>query len=245
MESKVILIVDDEEINLEFFDIMLSKLGFRVEKAKDGQEALEKIKETIPDLVLLDNIMPKLSGWEVTRILKTDPDYAAYSNIPIVMFSAMDDVRDKIEGFELGVEDYITKPFNFSEVLSRINSVLKHQEMSAQLIQRQRRLAVLESLNKSFSFFASHIKEPLEKIDSKIDNINIEDKNEVNGFLAEVKELSRMMLASLEGLEEEIDELSRQDSNLKNAELTLDELEAKYQKHFKLWKEREAVKEER
>lgn len=244
MENKVILIVDDEEINLEFFDIMLSKLGFRVEKARDGQEALEKIRETIPDLILLDNIMPKLSGWEVTRLLKTDPEYAAYSSIPIVMFSAMDDVRDKIEGFELGVEDYITKPFNFSEVLSRINSVLKHQEMSAQIVQRERRLAVLESLNKSFSFFANHIKTPMEKIDAMLNNIDIDDKSQVEALVKDVKELSRTVLASLEGLEEEISQLSREDSSLKRAALSLDELEEKYQKHFKLWKEREAVKEE-
>ena len=117
-----ILIVDDEPINLEFFDVMLSKLGFQVEKAVDGEEALEKVQACNPDLIILDNIMPKLSGWEVTRTLKHDAAYRRYRNTPIIMFSAMNEVKDRIEGFEQGVDDYITKPFNFSEVLARIRA---------------------------------------------------------------------------------------------------------------------------
>ena len=93
-----ILIVDDEPINLEFFDVMLSKLGFEVEKANDGEEALVKVVETDPDLILLDNIMPKLSGWEVTKKLKQDKEFRRYRQTPIIMFSALDEVRDKIEG---------------------------------------------------------------------------------------------------------------------------------------------------
>ena len=77
-----ILIVDDEPINLEFFDVMLSKLGFQVEKAVDGEEALEKVQAVNPDLIILDNIMPKLSGWEVTRMLKHDPAYRRYREHP-------------------------------------------------------------------------------------------------------------------------------------------------------------------
>ena len=88
---KKILIVDVEQINVEFFDLMLSKLGFVVEKAANGRECLEKVKEFTPDLIMLDNIMPKMSGWEVTRILKNDPEYAEWHDVPIVMFSAMDD----------------------------------------------------------------------------------------------------------------------------------------------------------
>ena len=126
MEPKTrILIVDDEPINLDFFEVMLTKLGFEVEKAEDGEEALDKVKSFRPDLLILDNIMPKLSGWTVTRLLKSHEDYQDFSDIPIIMFSAMDKVEDKIEGFELGVDDYITKPFNFSEVLARIRAVLR------------------------------------------------------------------------------------------------------------------------
>ncbi len=145
-DKKRILIVDDEQINLEFFDVMLSKLGFHVEKAENGLEALEAIKKEKPDLVLLDNVMPKLSGWELTRLLKTNPEYAEYSDIPIIMFSAMDDVKDKVEGLELGADDYITKPFNFSEVLARIRAVLRTRELIRQIEYREDRLRIAEEM---------------------------------------------------------------------------------------------------
>jgi len=144
---KKILIVDDEQINLEFFDVMLSKLGFTVEKAENGVEALEKVRHFFPDLIILDNIMPKMSGWEVTKTLKNSPDFADYKDVPIIMFSAMDDVKDKVEGFELGVDDYITKPYNFSEVLARIKAVLRNRELFAQIAARESRLALAEELN--------------------------------------------------------------------------------------------------
>ncbi|HAP43941.1 MAG TPA: response regulator, partial [Spirochaetaceae bacterium] len=103
--KKRILIVDDEQINLEFFDVMLSKLGFDIHLAENGHEALEAVRRLNPDLIILDNIMPRLTGWEVTKILKNDPEYSQFADIPIIMFSALDDVRDKVEGLELGADD--------------------------------------------------------------------------------------------------------------------------------------------
>ena len=141
--QKKILIVDDETINLDFFDVMLSKLGFSVEKAENGVEGLEKVKKFFPDLILLDNIMPRMSGWEFTKRLKKDQKY---KDIPIIMFSALDDVKNKVEGFELGIDDYITKPFNFSEVLARIRSVLRNRELYAQIAVRESRLGLAEKL---------------------------------------------------------------------------------------------------
>lgn len=138
--KKRILVVDDEQINLDFFDVMLSKLGFDVRLAKDGHEALESIRRLKPDLVILDNIMPRLSGWEVTRIVKSSPEYTEFSDTPIIIFSALDDVKDKVEGLELGADDYITKPFNFAEVLARIRAVLRAHDLLKQLENRERRI---------------------------------------------------------------------------------------------------------
>ncbi|MHB9291784.1 putative Regulator of RpoS [Hollandina sp. SP2] len=141
---KKILIVDDEIINLEFFEVMLTKLGFIVEKAVDGVEALEKAGRFYPDLIILDNIMPRMSGWECTKILKADP---RFREIPIIMLSALDDVKDKVEGFELGVDDYITKPFNFSEVLARIRALLRNREAVAYIRMRESYLSRVEALS--------------------------------------------------------------------------------------------------
>ncbi|MEA1912045.1 MAG: response regulator, partial [Spirochaetota bacterium] len=154
MEDKAkILIVDDEPRNLDFFDVMLDKLGFEVARAENGIIALEMVAEFRPDLILLDNVMPKLSGWQVTRLLKQDPAYSEYKDISIIMFSAMDDVRDKIEGFELGVEDYITKPFNFSEVIARIRAVLKNREIYRLNLAKERRFDQIESFSESVLSF--------------------------------------------------------------------------------------------
>ena len=136
--KKRILIGDDQHINLEFFDVMLSKLGFGVFLSENGLEALEMVRRIKPDLIILDNIMPKLTGWEVTKILKTDPEYAEYAGIPIIMFSALDDVKDKVEGLELGADDYITKPFNFAEVLARIRAVLRAHDLIRQIEIREK-----------------------------------------------------------------------------------------------------------
>jgi DNA-binding response OmpR family regulator len=233
MESQgTILIVDDEQINLDFFDVMLSKLGFNVEKARDGEEALDMAKETEPDLIILDNIMPKLSGWEVTRALKQDEEYEDVRDVPVVMFSAMDDVKDKIEGFELGIEDYITKPFNFSEVLARIKAVLRHRELSQQVIERERRIAVAESLNQSLVYFTRHLRAPVKDILAAAKQLDPADHDAVREFIGLVKKESEETLATLDGLEEEIQELQSKGDEIKARETTLEMLEKKYQKHF-------------
>jgi CheY-like chemotaxis protein len=165
---KKILIVDDEQLNLDFFEVMLSKLGFIVEKAADGLEALEKVKQFHPDLIILDNIMPKMSGWEVTKTLKKD---AKYREIPIIMFSALGDVKDKVEGFELGVDDYITKPFNFSEVLARIRAVLRNRELFGQIVYRESRLNQAEAFGMDMKIKTADFIKSMDDLDAAISGI--------------------------------------------------------------------------
>ena len=245
MKSKgKILIVDDEQINLEFFDVMLSKLGFKIEKAVDGEQALQKVVETDPDLIILDNIMPRLSGWEVTKKLKKDKEYRKYRQTPIIMFSAMDEVRDKIEGLELGVDDYITKPFNFSEVLARIRAVLRNRELARQVARRERRIAVVESLNNSLIFFTQHIKKPISELISAAEAADSSDSSQVAALIDQVRKEGAEILATLRGLEEEIRELQNKGDKLKMGDLSLDELEKKLKKHLRNWKKRQQDSEE-
>ncbi len=234
-----ILIVDDEPINLEFFDVMLSKLGFQVEKAVDGEEALEKVQACNPDLIILDNIMPKLSGWEVTRMLKHEPAYRRWRNTPIIMFSAMNEVKDRIEGFEQGVDDYITKPFNFSEVLARIRAVLRSRELSRQLNRRERRIAVVESLNNSLVFFTQHIKKPISDILTLAETSDPSAAADMEKLVALVRREGGEILATLRGLEDEVAELQGKGEKLRRGDLSVDELEKKLRKHLKNWKKRQ------
>jgi DNA-binding response OmpR family regulator len=216
---KKILIVDDEQLNLEFFEVMLSKLGFVVEKACDGIEAVEKVKHFYPDLILLDNIMPRMSGWEVTKTLKNDPKYR---DIPIVMFSALDDVKDKLEGYQLGVEDYITKPFNFSEVLARIRVVLRNREIFAQIALRESRLALADTLKGEVKTSLPGFIKSIDELDSVVsacpDRSNLEALREKTGSL-------RRRVAELDA---RLERVSREWETLKKNEITLMELEDQY-----------------
>ncbi len=225
-----ILIVDDEPINLEFFDVMLSKLGFEVAKAEDGEEALELVQSFRPDLVLLDNIMPGLTGWEVTKRLKSDEKYEDCRDIPVIMFSAMDSVEDKIEGFDLGVDDYITKPFNFSEVLARIRAVLRSRELRRQITRREKRIAVIESLNSSLLFFTRHVRKPVTEILQKIQAADPSSEKQMRGLLEFIRKEQQEILAALGSLEGEIEDLKSQESRLKQGDVALKDLEEKYRK---------------
>ena len=218
-----ILIVDDEPLNLDFFEVMLSNLGFEIVKAEDGEEALEKVRSCEPDLIILDNVMPRLSGWKVTRLLKTGSEYKAFRDIPIIMFSAMDDVKDKIEGFELGVEDYITKPFNFSEVLARIRAVLRHRELSRQVNRNRERLLLLETLCESYKTFGQDLEKRFQEL----------EKGDLKAGTASLGEFVHKSLAVLSREQDSL----REAGNLEHHEtLSLHELEGKFQEHFEAWK---------
>lgn len=232
MPKAKILIVDDEPINIDFFDVMLSRLGFTVVSAEDGEEALDVIREESPDLIILDNIMPRLTGWEVTKKLKKDDEWSDFRDVPIIMFSAMDAVKDKIEGYSLGVEDYITKPFNFSEVLARIQAVLRHRELSSQVVHREKRLSLIESLNKSLIYFTDHVKQPVVDLLNAAEVIDTNDPEKIKVFVSQVKTECEETLATLAGLKDEISELRNEDDKLKEVELTISDLNEKFQKHF-------------
>lgn len=226
MTGDKILIVDDEATNVEIFDLMLSKLGFRTETASDGREALDKLRSFRPELILLDNMMPRMTGWEVTRNVKHGDDLADYRDVSIIMFSAADDVEDKVQGLELGVDDYITKPFNFTEVLARIRAVLHRRHLQEQVTRREHRIGVIESLNESLIFFSQHVRRPLERQLLLVDELAADGSDPQLGRLAgRVKDDARAILAKLDALEQEIGDLQRQGDELKAGDLSLEELQ--------------------
>ena len=236
MKKTKILIADDEPVNLEFFEVTLGKLGFDVYKASDGYETLDKVKEIRPDLIILDNIMPHLSGWKVTSLLKESEEYSEFRDIPIIMLSAMDKVRDKVEGFELGIEDYITEPFNFSEVYARIRAVLKNRVLTKQVVAREKRIATVESLNDSLRFFTAHIREPMAELYQLSKGIDLEDKDAVKDIVSKIKKESEEALAALDGLEEEISDLEK-NPDLEFNSGALKDLEDKFKKRYKALRE--------
>jgi two-component system phosphate regulon response regulator PhoB len=117
-----ILIVDDEEDILDLLEYNLGVSGFQVERALSGRLALEAAEKNPPDLVLLDEMLPDLRGFEVLRALRSRPKTQA---VPIILLTARGNEADKLIGFELGADDYVTKPFSPGELLARVRAVLK------------------------------------------------------------------------------------------------------------------------
>ncbi len=119
-----ILIVDDEPDLLELLRINLREAGYEVETAARGREALESVRRSPPDLVVLDLMLPDVEGTEICRQLRQDTELAA---LPIIMLTAKADEVDRVVGLELGADDYVTKPFNPRELILRVRAVLRRQ----------------------------------------------------------------------------------------------------------------------
>jgi diguanylate cyclase (GGDEF)-like protein len=116
-----ILIVDDTLHNVRLLSEMLQKQGYTIRKALNGKMAIMAVQARLPDLILLDIMMPDIDGYQVCQHLKADPQTA---EIPVIFLSALDDVFDKVKAFVIGGSDYITKPFQFEEVLVRVRNQL-------------------------------------------------------------------------------------------------------------------------
>ncbi|NPV57216.1 MAG: response regulator transcription factor [Anaerolineae bacterium] len=118
-KNKKILIVDDEERMVGFIRLNLEHDGFMVSEAHNGLKAIQMIREQLPNLVLLDVMMPELDGFEVLKLIRET------STVPVIMLTAKGEEDDRIRGLELGADDYITKPFSPREMVSRIRAVLR------------------------------------------------------------------------------------------------------------------------
>ncbi len=124
--SAKILVVDDEKRIVDIVRAYLERDGYEVVAAYDGRSALGLARSEHPDLIILDLMLPEISGWDVCRELRKE------SNLPIIMLTARDDTSDKIVGLELGADDYIVKPFDPKELVSRVKAVLRRYRTGAQ-----------------------------------------------------------------------------------------------------------------
>ena len=120
--AKKVLVVDDEKLIVKGIRFSLEQDGMEVDCAYDGEEALNKAKETAYDMILLDIMLPKMNGFEVCQAIRE------FSDMPIVMLTAKGDDMDKILGLEYGADDYITKPFNILEVKARIKAIMRRTD---------------------------------------------------------------------------------------------------------------------
>jgi two-component system KDP operon response regulator KdpE len=119
LKDKLVLVVDDEQRIVNFMRMNLELEGCRVITANNGRAALDRVREDLPDIVLLDIMMPGMDGFEVLRRLRH------FSSVPVIVLTVKDEEEDRIKGLELGADDYIGKPFSHRELVSRIRAVLR------------------------------------------------------------------------------------------------------------------------
>lgn len=122
LTNKRILVVDDEERIVRFIRLNLEQDGFQVEEAFSGKKALDKLRQSLPDLIVLDVMLPDIDGFEVLRLIRENND------VPVIMLTAKSEEDDRVRGLELGADDYVTKPFSPRELVSRVRAVLRRTE---------------------------------------------------------------------------------------------------------------------
>ena len=126
INTKKILVVDDDKNICELLNIYLKNEGYEVVFAYDGSDAVNKAKEEKPDLIVLDVMMPIINGWEACKLIRQ------FTTVPIIMLTALDTLENKVQGLNIGADDYIVKPFEPVEVLARINAHLRREENKSQ-----------------------------------------------------------------------------------------------------------------
>jgi len=123
--AKTILVVDDERHIVRLVEVNLARAGYEVVSAYDGVEALEKIEESIPDMIVLDVMMPRMDGFEVLKKLQAAPEY---KDIPVIMLTAKAQDADIFKGWQSGVSSYLTKPFNPKELLVFVQRIFQSMD---------------------------------------------------------------------------------------------------------------------
>lgn len=122
VDIKKILVVDDDKNICELLKLYLKKEGFEVVFAYDGSEAVSKAKSENPNLIILDVMMPIINGWEACKLIRQ------FTEVPIIMLTALDTTENKVQGLNIGADDYIVKPFEPVEVVARVNALLRRAE---------------------------------------------------------------------------------------------------------------------
>jgi diguanylate cyclase (GGDEF)-like protein/PAS domain S-box-containing protein len=205
--SPQILVVDDSPNTLSLLTEVLTDDGYKVQTATSGIEALTAVSGEMPDLILLDVKMPDMDGYEVCRQLKSE-EYN--SNVPVIFISGLYDATDKVKGFNAGGVDYITKPFQFEEVLARIEMHLTLHRLQKQLegqnIQLQREIEEREQVEEELKKHKSHLEEIVAERTAKLRNINkdlqreIADRKQAEQALRESEEKYRSLATTTDSM---------------------------------------------
>jgi len=202
MDKNLILIVDDVPKNLQLMGKILRDRGYEIAMATNGKEALETLKDIHPDLILLDIMMPEMDGYETCKIIKANKDF---QDIPIIFLTGRSDTDDVVKGLKLGAIDYVSKPFNTSELLLRVSTYLELKKSRDLLRQKNKELEELNaSKDKFFSIISHDLKSPFQGLigltELLYEDIESMKKEDILEFTKMINESSRNLLSLLENL---------------------------------------------
>lgn len=196
--GQTILLVDDSPINLELLKETLDGMGYRLLGAIDGESALRIAGEEVPDLILLDILMPGMDGFEVCKRLRQEP---RTEGIPIIFLSALDELKDRVRGLEVGAVDYISKPFRLEEVVARVNTHVTINDLKKKL--QKQRDELENELQQVADAQRSLLPKELPKIDGLQLAVSYETSRYAGGDLYDILPLDNncwgLMLADVEG----------------------------------------------
>ncbi|NLO19151.1 MAG: response regulator [Ignavibacteria bacterium] len=188
-EKPLILVIDDLESNLQVAGNILVEAGYEISLSIDGRKGLEIAKRTIPDLILLDLVMPNIDGFEVCRQLKSQSET---TEIPVIFLTSMKNTDNVIKGFELGAVDYIIKPANKQETLARVKTHLDLKRSKETILMQNKQLKnLIEERNGFFTISSNHLMNPLNLIKGYNDLIKIFDSKNTNS--SDLKRLTQQI----------------------------------------------------
>lgn len=180
-KTPTVLIVDDNPNNIKIVALILRSLKYKIVIATNGEQAIEMVEQTRPDIILLDVMMPKIDGFETCRIIKKD---SKNENIPVIFITALNDTDSLVEGFKAGGVDYITKPFNKEELISRVKTHLDLKQTQDELRKTTQHLTELNALkDKMFSVIGHDLRSPLSSVKMTLEFLSF--MTEENPELAE------------------------------------------------------------
>ena len=188
-EKPLILVIADLESNLQVAGNILVEAGYEISLSIDGRKGLEIAKRTIPDLILLDLVMPNIDGFEVCRQLKSQSET---TEIPVIFLTSMKNTDNVIKGFELGAVDYIIKPANKQETLARVKTHLDLKRSKETILMQNKQLKnLIEERNGFFTISSNHLMNPLNLIKGYNDLIKIFDSKNTNS--SDLKRLTQQI----------------------------------------------------
>lgn len=220
-KRRTILVVDDVPVNIQLLTTYLASEGYDIVSARDGMEAIELVRRHLPDLVLLDVMMPKMNGFEVCQVIKSDKDTMF---IPVIMVTALNELEDKIKGMNAGADDFISKPFNKLELMVRVRSLLRikflNDALSEKVVELQkakeelRQLAITDGLTGlyNYRYFKEHLTQELNrakrhKLEVSVVMLDIDHfkhYNDTNGHPAGdtvLKQISRLLKDNIRNID--------------------------------------------